>query len=330
MGEDTNLPPRSAMNGENYNIETAQSYLLGALPEQETLRYDELSFVDDSFNNFLRNVENDLVDSYVNGDLDTASTAKFESFYLANPKRRQKIAFARAFRQHADRDPTTELTVVKAAEIGCWEKLRMVLTPATMAFGAVALLCLMGAIWFIRNESGPQGVDVAVTAPQNTAANIPAAQNRPVIAEASPTEVVPTPVNEPRPEKSPVNKPEERKAPAQPRVPVIASFVLTPPLRGAGETKSLSIAPDVERASFRLELAPADYSTYKVELLGQAGNNVVWSSGNQKPKGSLQRSLAVTLPAKTLKPHIYVFRVSGIAPDGTAENIGDYAFRIVR
>jgi len=330
MGEDTDLPLRSAMNGENYKIESAQSYLLGLLPEQETLRYDELSFVDDGFNNFLRNVENDLVDSYVNENLDAVTKTKFESFYLTSPKRRQKVAFAQAFHDLPDRDPTIEPFFVKATEIGFWEKLRLELTPATMAFGAAALLCLMGAIWFIRNERGPQTVDVAVTQPQNTAANILAPQNRPVVAEASPTEVAPPQVNEPRREKRPANQPEERKTSTQPGAPIIASFVLTPPLRGAGEIKSLKVTPDAERISFRLDLEPADYKEYKVELLDQVGNSVVWSAGNQKPKGSVQRSLAVTIPAKTMKPQIYVFRVSGITPDGSAENIGDYAFRIVR
>jgi hypothetical protein len=319
------------MNGENYNTESARSYLLGSLPEQETLRYDELSFLDDGFDTFLRNVENDLVDSYVNGSLDAVTSKKFESFYMATPKRRQKVAFARAFYQHADRDPTMEPTVVKASEIGFWEKLQLALRPATLAFGAVALLCLVGAIWLIRNQHGPQQVDVAVTEPQNAVANIVAPQERPVVAEASPTDTVTSPVNESRPEKRPADQPEVRKTPEPqtPRVPVVASFVLTPPLRGAGETKSLKLAQNTERAAFRLELEPVDYNAYKVELLDQT-SSVVWNAGKVKARGDQMLSISVTVPAATLKPQRYVFRVSGIAPDGTEENIGDYAFRIVR
>lgn len=332
MVEDTDVQPRSAMNGENYNIETAQSYLLGSLPEQETLRYDELSFIDDGFNDFLRNVENDLVDSYVNGDLDAAARTKFESFYLATPKRRQKIAFADAFRQCADRDPTIEVRPVKVGEMGFWKKLRFALRPQLLAFGVVALLCTLGAIWFIRNLSQPKPVDVAVTEPRNTVANIAAPQNLPIAPEKTPDKTVLHPVGDLVPDESPAKQPPEVKktpAPEPVRAPVIASFVLTPPLRGAGEAKSLEITPNVDRATFRLELEPTDFKTYKIELLDQS-NKVVWNAGNLKPKGSAQPVISATVPAQTLKPQIYIFRVSGIAPDGTKENIGDYAFRIVR
>jgi len=321
---------RSAMNGKNYNTDTAQSYLLGSLPDEETLRYDELSIIDDGFSDFLRNVENDLVDSYVNGTLDAITSNKFESFYLTTPKRRQKVAFARTLYQRTDRDPTIEPTVVKASEIRFFEKLRLALRPATLAFGAVALLCLAGAIWFIRYRPIPAPTDVAVTQPENTAPNVNVPQDS-VTEPAKSPGIVSPPANEPRLEKSSENRPEVRKTPVPEPTsnPVIASFVLTAPLRGTSKMKSLKVGANVNRAAFRLELEPADYKSYKVELLDQT-KRVIWSAGNQRPKGGQTRYVSVIVPADKLKPHIYVFRISGIAPDGTAENIGDYAFRIVR
>lgn len=323
-------PIRSAMNGKNYNTETARSYLLGSLPEQESLRYDELSIVDDGFDEFLRNVENDLVDSYVNGSLDAITSKKFESFYLTTPIRRRKVAFARAFYQYTDRDPTIEPSGVKASEIGFWEKLRLALRPATLAFGSVALLCLIGAIWFIRDTNVPHSVDVAVTEPQNAAANIAEPENSPAEPATSPGTFSP-PVDLPRPDKSSENRREIKKVqpPEPPPSPVVASFVLTPPLRGAGETKGLKIRPNIERATFRLELEPTDYDAYKVELVDQT-NKVVWTAGDKRPKGDRTRSISVSISAPTLKPQIYVFRVFGVAPDGATENVGDYTFRIMR
>lgn len=326
------------MNGEIYNKEITQTYLLGTLSEDETLRLDELSIIDDDFNGFLRNVENDLVDAYVNGGLDESASKRFESFYLATPKRRQKVAFARAFHQHTDRDPTTESPAAKAAElsstgtIGFWDRLRLALRPATLVFGAVALICLVGAIWLIRNTRQPESRDVAVTEPSPiVAANDIVQQNRPVIGETSPEPVTPVADETPREKQPTANKPELVKPPiTEPHAaPVVATFVLVPPLRGAGEAKSLTIAPNVERATFRLELEPTDYKTYSVELRDQT-NKTVWSAGALRPRSGTQKSIAMTIPARSLKTGVYIFKVSGVSAEGGKENIGDYMFRIVR
>ena len=326
------------MNGEIYNKDITQSYLLGTLSEDEALRLDELSIIDDDFSGFLHNVENDLVDSYVNGGLDEPTSKQFESFYLVTPKRRQKVAFARAFYQHTDRDPTTESPAAKAAElsstgtIGFWERLRLALRPATLAFGAVALICLVGAIWLIRNTRQFESREVAVTEPSpSVAANDIVQQNRPVIGETSPEPVTPVADETPREKQPTDNKPEPVKSPVpEPRTaPVVATFVLAPPLRGAGEAKSLRVAPNVEKATFRLELEPTDYKTYSVELRDQA-NKTVWSAGALRPGGDTQRSITMTIPARSLKTGVYTFKVSGVSAEGGKENIGDYMFRIVR
>jgi len=52
-------------------------YLLGALPEAETERLDELSLTDDDFIRRLKVAENDLVDAYVKGELSGGALAQF-------------------------------------------------------------------------------------------------------------------------------------------------------------------------------------------------------------------------------------------------------------
>src|SRR5947199_7443535 len=71
-------------------------YLLGALPEEETARLDELSIADDDFCWRLRAAENDLVDAFVAGALSGDTLDRFRSFYLASPRRRERVEFARA------------------------------------------------------------------------------------------------------------------------------------------------------------------------------------------------------------------------------------------
>ena len=71
-------------------------YLLGSLEEDKAERLDELSVADDDFAWRLKAVENDMVDSYVRGDLSGETLARFESFYVSTPRRRERVEFARA------------------------------------------------------------------------------------------------------------------------------------------------------------------------------------------------------------------------------------------
>src|SRR5215475_4220397 len=92
---------RSPMEKQAYNEELIVQYLLGSLPEEETERFDELCFVDDEFAERLSAVENDLVDTYVRGELSSRNLKRFDSHYLASPRRREKIRIARAFQIHS-------------------------------------------------------------------------------------------------------------------------------------------------------------------------------------------------------------------------------------
>src|SRR5262249_50692822 len=77
-------------------------YLLGALPESETERLDELSLTDDGFAEQLRGAENDLVDAYARGELSEDMAQGFRARYLASPRRRAKLRFAQAFASGAE------------------------------------------------------------------------------------------------------------------------------------------------------------------------------------------------------------------------------------
>src|SRR5882757_5985825 len=82
-------PDQSGLNDEHL-----VQYLLGALPEEETLRMDELSITNEDFVWRLRGVENDLVDAYVRSEMDAETLHRFTSFYLSSVKRREKVALA--------------------------------------------------------------------------------------------------------------------------------------------------------------------------------------------------------------------------------------------
>jgi DNA polymerase III gamma/tau subunit len=77
-------------------------YLLGSLPAAEAERLDELSVTDDEVAEALRSVENDLIDAYVQDELDAEARAQFKTHYLASATRRGRVAFAQDFQAHAE------------------------------------------------------------------------------------------------------------------------------------------------------------------------------------------------------------------------------------
>jgi hypothetical protein len=78
-------------------------YLLGLLSEEDAERLDAASIADDEVAAQLRIAEDDLVDAYVRGLLTGDTLERFESFYLASPRRRAKVCHARTFLRAVDR-----------------------------------------------------------------------------------------------------------------------------------------------------------------------------------------------------------------------------------
>src|SRR5262249_22524789 len=86
----------SSPDKQTYDDRLLTRYLLGALPDEEVERLDELCIVDDELASRLQALENDLVDAYVRGEISGEDLGHFESFYLSSARRRQKAEFAAA------------------------------------------------------------------------------------------------------------------------------------------------------------------------------------------------------------------------------------------
>ena len=92
------------MSDPTKNHQTSTEYLLGALPEAETERLDELSITDDEFAESLQAAEMDLVDAYVLGELTGADLERFKTHYLASPLRREKVEFAKVLQSFGEQE----------------------------------------------------------------------------------------------------------------------------------------------------------------------------------------------------------------------------------
>lgn len=332
------------MNKAELNDDLILRYLLGILPEGQTDDFDELAVMDEEVFERIEMVENDLVDRYVNRELDSGENALFEKNYLASPLRREKLEFARSLRQYGERElASRENATITQAERSSvekksgissrfsWPGLFSGVQPAfRFAIAACGLLVAVLGGWLVISTLRG-GREVAV----NSTGNIVSPTVRPTdvtpangVGTASPTlspvenrqTATPVPTLPPaKPMPSPAAEP---KVPSQ---PLIASFVLTPPLRGSS-TPSVKIPDAAEQANVHVELESDGFKSYSAELKDPTGQ-IIWKSGRRSAAG---RNLNLTIPAKRLRTAIYTLSVSGQGDDGTVEIVGDYPFRVVR
>ena len=358
-----------------YNKKDINAYLLGSLPDAEAEHFDELSFTDDDFADVLKAAEKDLVDAYVHGELTGANLEKFQSFYLATPRRREKVNFARAFQDFAKKSGAVQAAIIpevipvaiesqpKQSLKGFFSGLNIFNTSRPIfqwGFAFAALALMIFGIWsYFQNSHLQNQIDesqahqielqkralelqqrekelqgeVANQRIANSEKEAELLRVREELAQLEKTQD--------QQRKQLADQEQDRKrlteqeraskqVESSPHQVSIATFILTPNLRGNNQIQTLSIPAQTKVAVMQLELEPNDYNVYKVTLKNLSDDQILWQSSklSAKVKGE-NKSLNLQLPAKLLKSNTYSLFVSGISAKGEAEIISNYSFRAV-
>ena len=95
-----------------------RAYLLGALPPDRQEEIDERFLADEDLHAELQATADDLIQAYLSGQLSAEDRERFETHFLASPRRRERVAFVRSLvtavdrvrrpryvRRHSDRAP---------------------------------------------------------------------------------------------------------------------------------------------------------------------------------------------------------------------------------
>jgi hypothetical protein len=284
-------------------------YLLGVLPPEDAERLDEASIVDDDIAARLRRVEDDLVDSYVRGQLSGDTLAQFESHYLASPHRRERVAFAGRFLRAVDRvaGPVAADPPRAPAASKMISTLAVAATLSLVAGGALLLQTVrlgrgLRAAQSDRVALDERARDLERQVGELRAANATATKELERVRESAATVVHDV---------------------------ATVALVLLPQTRSLGPVPTLVMPAGTERLGFELRLESNEYTAYQVGLRDPAVNTVVWRSGwiTAKTSGG-QSAVRVAVPARALRPQHYSLDLSGRSAGG-GEVVGSYAFEIV-
>jgi hypothetical protein len=283
-------------------------YLLGLLPVEDADRLDEASVVDDDVAARLRQVEDDLIDTYVRGALTGETLARFESHYLATPRRRDRVAFAGKFLQVVDKSSPVGADAEPPATNGS----KLVPTLAV----AAALLLVAGGTLLLQTVRLGRGLNEAQG--QRVALDQRTHELERQLAELRAANA--TTVQELE---------RARQAPADtPDAPLIA-LVLLPQTRSLGPMPTVAVPSATGRLGFELRLESNDFPMYQVGLKDPAVNKIVWRSEWIAARASSgQPAVSLSVPRRLLKPQHYSLDLTGRRANGAAEVVGSYAFEI--
>lgn len=320
------------MSKEDYNEKTLREYLLGLLPEAETESLDELSVTEEEFAQQLREVEDDLIDAYVNGELTGPELLQFPRHYLRSPFGVERVRFAQAFR-----DSNQTRDEIKAAktdvETGV---IPMTSTAAFFSLGnwstlkwglvTVSLLIFLVASWFIFQQlrlpkrATPQALDsTAKSVEQESSEPDPKVNAKPTPTGDAKIDLEHQAQQSPTP---PANLPGPSR---------VVAFVLKPQLRSVSQPTELTIPNDTTTVALTLQLEPGDTPYYRPILTEASSDRVVWQGGRIKSTTTDEMSvLHVRVPAALLTQRAYKIRVVGVYPNGTTEAASEYNFRVVK
>lgn len=296
---------------ESFTDDQLISYILGCLPEEATERVDELSIIDDELAARLRLIEDDLVDAYASGTLSVERRARFESFYLASPRRRRKAAFAKGFLAKVDR-PEPRLSAVPQPAIVPRPASRRRVLPwaqaAAVAFLVGVSVLVLQHVYLRRDLNIARQQATAATERAN-AVSAELDQQRKAVAAAT-----------------------QAAADARAARPLSAiALVLRPQTRGVGPTPIISVAPGSRNVPVELEFEAAGSAAYDVTLKDPATNRIIWRSAPAPPiRDRLVPAVSIGLPAALLKSQHYALDLFALRSGAAPDFVGTYAFEVAR
>lgn len=312
-------------------------YLLGTLSETETERLDKMSLTDGEFADRLLVVEDDLVDSYVRGELSEDLLNRFSSHYLASPRSRERVKVAETLLLFADKAASaSELdsgAIIRASPSSDQTGLRQAARPGFFTlprlslqwgFAVAALLFLFAGGYLayqnllLRNQMAQSRAERAALEQREQALKreLEAQHSANADAEQELAEV-----------RERLAQLDQEQPIDQPREPRVIAFNLLPPTRGVGQVPTITVPAGVDSVAIRLETEATGFPQYQLALKDSASGQIIWRSARLRAKGAVLRA---SVRAGLLKSQNYVLELTAISAAGNAENVSNYPFRVIK
>jgi len=288
--------------------ERALQYLLGELPEQEAVEFEEQCFADDALFEETSALENDLIDSFVRGELSEAERQQFEKGYLISPARRANVQFSRVLAGHLSTLPPGE-AVAESRNPPALFSLQVWM--GRLAWATIAVVVTAGISWMmlanrrLRHELDLMRARQAQFQQQEQDLRLQIAALDAQVRQGG--------------------------AGGQVR-PEIISLILTPGLnRSDAAARKLVISSPAPLVRMELYLEQDDSRSYRASVQNAEGQQI-WETKDLKshagPQGA--KSVTIEISSSLLQSGDYLVKLDGKAANGQFEEAEDYRFQVVK
>lgn len=329
------------MGLQSENGGAVRSYLLGELSEQEREQVEQRLMTDDDLYQRLLLAEDDLIDAYVSGTLSEQDRAKFSRRFLHVPELRQDVRSVMALRnyalQTAPQATARDSPAPRRFSLLDWLG-KFFMRPAVGVAFAAALLAAVGlAAWLaaqnsrLRQQVEQLQAQRTPPAPQSELQERLAAEqlrNEQLSAELLRQQELLAEERRKLEQAQGPQRPASTPTPGSgPGAPAVLAFALSPgAVRGSGELTKISVRPETREVSIRLDLAAAEYSSYRAVLQTVEGREL----SSQTLRAGRRMFVQLNVPARLLAPGDYQIQLSGVKPSGEPEEIDSYYFRVLK
>ncbi|MFH1573965.1 MAG: hypothetical protein ABIG68_08265 [Acidobacteriota bacterium] len=310
-----------------------RGYLLGDLTHETQEELERKLMTDDDFHQQILMAEDDLVDEYLSGQLAASQRQRFEEHFLRSPERQQKLRFARALHEYLNMVAqergvlSLERQPVPSVGIGLRHSiLRFFARPArglVPALAAAVLVLAVTAPWYLlrmkqlRGEVSELRAELSQIRSQvATPGEIPSG-TQPQIRTQESTAL------------AGIDTPGKPRS-LMPSAPLPVALILHSGgrLRSAsGGLQLLEIEDQVSLVDLKLDMAAADYPSYRASLLVE-GEEVMSQAGFRAEETSTAIMITWRMAAAVFTSGDYEVRLQGITSDGRTEDADTYFFRV--
>ncbi|HRH41042.1 MAG TPA: hypothetical protein PKY82_05310 [Pyrinomonadaceae bacterium] len=318
------------MSNKNLTNESKfRQFLLDEMPEEERVDFEQNFILDEEMFENLRVAEDELIENYVRGNLSGNDRQKFETKFLTNEKRHERVAFTRAMLKNFANQSALKKQEAEGERVSVWASLVSFFKQPQFALGSAfaVLLLLLGGWFLLRKTEKP--IDIV----QNTPTPIPQISVTPTPQTSENTNNTPNqnvvPINQ-RPKVEPtLNKTPDNtnlQKPVQtPSNPVITTLALfTGGVRSEGKTNELNLPKNSGGANLQLNLESQDYKIYRAEIVDQNGK-IIYQSGKLSANKSKVNAF---VPVQNLKRGDYIIKLYGKNANNQDESVADFQFRV--
>ncbi len=298
-------------------------YLLGQLDATDVTRIEERYFEDANYFELLQAVEASLIDDYLEGQLSEIQKEAFVKNFLRSPRRKAQVVFTQALRRKAEEENKTKKNSLPEPSPRSWlDVFRLKNFPIFVPLSVALLIVSAITLWVIQNQiSASKQSQVAV---KSDTEGKQAAGNQAATREATPQ--ANTNPNNPPPSVE-LNKPEPNIKKS------LASITLDPNsqiTRGKARIQRVEVTSETEELNIKLIFNSDDYKSYSIVVKDKAARNIANRENLKAQANRLGKQLSVKFPARTFDDEEYFITIMGVSESGTADEIVEYAFRVVK